>query len=70
MRIETIGEDLRQLRLGAGLTQGRLAAAARTDQARISAYENGHHIPTLPKLAAILEALGHRLEIIPAAADG
>jgi predicted nucleotidyltransferase/DNA-binding XRE family transcriptional regulator len=55
------GALLRQARRGAGLSQVELAARAGVTQSVISAYESGHRQPSLPTLAALVEAAGYEL---------
>jgi transcriptional regulator with XRE-family HTH domain len=55
----TIGDNLRRLRISAGLGQGRLAMNARipAGQPQVSRWENGHGTPSLlmmQRLAAVL----------------
>jgi transcriptional regulator with XRE-family HTH domain len=57
--------ELRGARRRAGLTQARLAAAAGTSQASISAYEAGRKQPSVATLGRLLEACGARLEVRP-----
>ena len=55
------GALLRQARQRAGLSQVELAAKAGVSQSVISAYESGHRQPSLPTLAALIEAAGYEL---------
>ena len=55
------GALLRQARRGAGLSQAELAARAGVTQSVISAYESGHRQPSVPTLAALVEAAGCEL---------
>jgi hypothetical protein len=57
----TAGALLRQARQRAGLSQVELAAKAGVTQSVISAYESGHRQPSLPTLAALIEAAGYEL---------
>jgi predicted nucleotidyltransferase/DNA-binding XRE family transcriptional regulator len=57
----TVGALLRQARRNAGLSQVELAARAGITQSVISAYESGHRQPSLPVLAALVEAAGYEL---------
>jgi uncharacterized protein len=52
---------LRQARQRAGMSQAELAAQAGVTQSVISAYESGHRQPSLPTLAALIEASGFEL---------
>jgi len=55
------GELLRNARRGAGLSQVELARRAGVTQSVISAYESGHRQPSLPTLAALVEAADYEL---------
>ncbi len=55
------GALLRQARQRAGLSQVELAAKAGVSQSVISAYESGHRQPSLPTLAALVDATGFEL---------
>ncbi|HEY3734543.1 MAG TPA: helix-turn-helix domain-containing protein [Streptosporangiaceae bacterium] len=55
------GAFLREARQGASLSQAELAARAGVTQSVISAYESGHRQPSLPTLAALIEAAGYEL---------
>jgi predicted nucleotidyltransferase/DNA-binding XRE family transcriptional regulator len=57
----TAGALLRQARQRAGLSQVELAARAGVTQSVISAYEAGHRQPSLPTLAALVDAAGFEL---------
>jgi predicted nucleotidyltransferase/DNA-binding XRE family transcriptional regulator len=57
----TAGALLRQARQGASLSQVELAARAGVTQSVISAYESGRRQPSLPTLAALIEATGYEL---------
>ena len=57
----TAGALLRQARRDVGLSQVALAARAGVTQSVISAYESGHRQPSLPTLAALVEAAGYEL---------
>ena len=57
----TAGALLRQARRDAGLSQVALAARAGVTQSVISAYESEHRQPSLPTLAALVEAAGYEL---------
>jgi uncharacterized protein len=57
----TAGALLRQARHRAGLSQVELAARAGVTQSVISAYEAGHRQPSVPTLAALIEAAGFEL---------
>jgi uncharacterized protein len=57
----TAGALLRQARQNAGISQKELAARAGVTQSVISAYESGHRQPSLPTLAALVEAAGGEL---------
>ena len=59
----TAGSVLRTARKRAGLSQVELAARAGITQSVISAYESGRQQPSLPMLAALVEASGYELEV-------
>ena len=59
----TAGAVLRQARKQAGLTQEELAARAGVTQSVISAYESGHRQPSIPALAALIDAAGYELAL-------
>jgi transcriptional regulator with XRE-family HTH domain len=52
-------------RRAAGLTQDALARLAGTSQPTLSAYERGSKSPSLAVTERIIEATGHRLEVVP-----
>jgi predicted nucleotidyltransferase/DNA-binding XRE family transcriptional regulator len=52
---------LREARQRAGMSQVELAARAGVTQSVISAYESGHRQPSVPTLAALIEATGFEL---------
>ncbi len=52
-------------RRAAGLTQDALARLAGTSQPTLSAYERGAKSPSLAVAERIIEATGHRLEVVP-----
>ena len=57
----TPGELLRAARRRHGLTQGQLAARARTSQAAISRIERGLVSPSVATLATLLDLMGEEL---------
>jgi uncharacterized protein len=57
----TAGALLRQARKRAGLSQVELAARAGVTQSVVSAYESGHRQPSIPALAALIDAAGYEL---------
>ena len=60
------GHDLlAYARRAAGLTQDALARLAGTSQATLSAYERGTKSPSIAVTERIIEATGHRLEVVP-----
>ena len=61
---------LRSARQSANLSQTELARLAGVAQSVISAYESGRREPSLPTLARLIDASGHRLEIAIAASPG
>ena len=52
-------------RRAAGLTQDALARLAGTSQPTLSAYERGTKSPSLAVAERIIDATGHRLEVVP-----
>lgn len=54
---------LRAARKRAGLSQVELAIRAGVTQSVISAYESGRRQPSLPTLAALIDAAGYELEV-------
>jgi transcriptional regulator with XRE-family HTH domain len=57
----TSGELLRDARRRHGLTQGQLAARARTSQAAISRIERGLVSPSVETLRTLLDLMGEEL---------
>lgn len=57
------GAVLRSARKRAGLSQIELASRAGITQSVISAYESGRRQPSVPTLAALVEAAGYELEV-------
>ena len=57
------GDLLREARTRAGLTQAGLAERAGMRQSVISVYESGRRQPSLPTLAAMIDATGYTLDI-------
>lgn len=53
-----VGENLRRLRLAAGVTQAELAARMGVDRAYISGLEKGDRNPTVVTLWHLSKALG------------
>lgn len=53
-----VGANVRQLRLGRGLTQEKLAFEARLDLTYIGGIERGRRNPTVMVLGRIADALG------------
>jgi transcriptional regulator with XRE-family HTH domain len=58
---------LRSSRLASGITQGDLAARAKTSQPDISSIESGKRVPTVDTLERLLRQTGHRIIAIPGA---
>jgi transcriptional regulator with XRE-family HTH domain len=52
------GEELRQARIDAGMSQERLALEAEMDRTYLSELENNHKSPTLDMLFRLCDALG------------
>lgn len=59
----TPGELLRETRRRHGLTQGQLAARARTSQAAISRIERDLVSPSVATLAQLLDLMGEELQL-------
>jgi transcriptional regulator with XRE-family HTH domain len=57
----TAGQLLREVRRRHGLTQGQLAARARTSQAAISRIERDRVSPSVAMLARLLDLMGEQL---------
>lgn len=64
-RIGAVVAALRAMNL---LTQREVCAATGLEQARLSEWENGRAMPTLPYLVPVLEELGFELALIPTGA--
>jgi transcriptional regulator with XRE-family HTH domain len=62
---ERIGPSIADLRLLHQLSQRKLGAQAGITQARLSDWETGNAIPTLPTLVRVAHALGYDLALIP-----
>lgn len=54
----TFGQRLRQARLLAGFSQTDLEVRSGIPKARLSRYENGHVLPSVPTLQRLASALG------------
>lgn len=54
----SIGENLKNLRLSAGLSQTELASAVNVSTPMITMIERGTKVPSLPLSKAIADALG------------
>jgi transcriptional regulator with XRE-family HTH domain len=65
----TPGELLRDARRRHGLTQGQLAARARTSQAAISRIERGLVSPSVETLRTLLDLMGEELLLDARAID-
>ena len=63
MRSTLAGDLLREARTRAGLTQTGLAERAGLRQSIISVYESGRRQPSLPTLAAMVDATGYTLDV-------
>ncbi len=63
MTSKTVAALLAEARSSAGLTQQRLADAARTSQPAVAAYEAGRRTPTISTLDRLLAACGHVLVV-------
>jgi transcriptional regulator with XRE-family HTH domain len=58
----TFGQHLRALREGAGLSRAELARRAGVPVATLRRWEGGGHVPDLPALLRLAEALGVPVE--------
>jgi len=58
---------LRSSRLTSGISQGDLAARAKTSQPEISTIESGKRVPTVDTLERLLRQTGHRIIAVPGA---
>lgn len=58
-----VGGEIRRLRLDAGISQARLAAAAQIDQGHLSRIEAGRREPSIAVLVAIGEVLGADVQL-------
>lgn len=65
-RIGAIVADLRAMGM---LTQRELSAQVGMDPARLSDWERGTAIPTLPYLLPVLDVLGYQVHIAPGPDD-
>lgn len=54
---DMLGPRLRSLRLGAGMSQNQLAIRSGIPKSRLSRYENGHLLPSIPTLRRLARAL-------------
>lgn len=54
---DTLGSRLRAIRRGEGLSQNRLAGLSGIPKSRLSRYENGHLLPSIPTLERLAQAL-------------
>ncbi|MGH2627453.1 MAG: helix-turn-helix domain-containing protein [Anaerolineales bacterium] len=69
-----LGQRIKELRKGAGWSQGELGERIGTDSQRVSRYENGRITPSVDALVRIAEALespstpAHRRQPTPAPA--
>jgi transcriptional regulator with XRE-family HTH domain len=64
-RVGVILADLRAMNL---LSQRALCEATGMHQARLSYWETGKAVPTLPHLVPLLECLGFELALVPVGA--
>jgi transcriptional regulator with XRE-family HTH domain len=60
--VTTFVSKLRQLREGAGLTQGQLARKSRLCEMTLRNYELGATVPSVQSLTQLAKALGVSLE--------
>lgn len=62
MYLDTMTNDVRELRADRGLSQGQLAEALRVSRQTINAIETGRYLPSLPLAFAIGRFFGRRIE--------
>jgi transcriptional regulator with XRE-family HTH domain len=60
----SVGEQVRRLRLAAGLTQQQLACRTGSSQPALAHIEAGRRTPTLSTLEKLARALGHDLVVV------
>lgn len=60
----SVGEQVRQLRLAAGLTQEELARRTGSTQPAVARLEAGRSVPTLATLEKLARALGQDLHLL------
>jgi transcriptional regulator with XRE-family HTH domain len=60
----SVGEQVRRLRLAAGLTQHQLACRTGSSQPALAHIEAGRRTPTLSTLEKLARALGHDLVVV------
>jgi uncharacterized protein len=61
--VESVGKVVRELRIGAGLSQRALAHRAATSQPAIARYERGAATPSWETLQRLAAACGRRLRL-------
>ena len=64
VKIMTIGENIKRIRIQRGLTQAELAYLLKISESTIRGYELGIRNPKPSKLAAIAHALGVNVEVL------
>jgi transcriptional regulator with XRE-family HTH domain len=62
--VPSVGEQIRRLRVTAGLTQRELANRTGSTQPAVAHLEAGRRTPTLVTLEKVARALGHDLVIV------
>jgi transcriptional regulator with XRE-family HTH domain len=62
--VTTLGDQIKELRTAAGLSQTQLADIIGARQPIISRIEKGMHVPTLSNLFRIAEALNVELNVL------
>lgn len=67
--LAALGEAIRQLRLGAGLSQEQLAEQADTDLSQVGGIERGVRNPSYETLVRLAVALGTTVGTITSHAD-
>lgn len=68
-QVMSVGQQLRECRTGAGLSQHALAAAAGTSQPTVAAYEAGRVTPNVGTLLRLLDVCGFTIDVVPDAKE-
>jgi putative transcriptional regulator len=62
--LDSVTNEVRQLREGRGLSQGQLAQELRVSRQTVNAIETGRYLPSLPLAFAIARLFGRPIEEI------